>query len=64
MVGFGLNLKLDLYLKSHSLAESLGFLNSPLLQVSKLWKLEYFIKSNNYLQIKISQTQLFAYKHY
>jgi hypothetical protein len=35
MAGFGLNLKLVLYLQSHCLTESLGFLNPPLLQAAK-----------------------------
>jgi len=35
MAGFGLNLKLVLYLQSERLTESLGFLNPPLLQAAK-----------------------------
>lgn len=35
MAGFGHNLKLVLYLQSQCLAESLGFLNPPLLQAAK-----------------------------
>jgi len=35
MAGFGLNLKLVLYLQSQSLIESLGFHNPPLLQAAK-----------------------------
>jgi hypothetical protein len=35
MAGFGLNLKLVLYLQSQCLTESLGFLNPPLLQAVK-----------------------------
>jgi hypothetical protein len=35
MAGFGLNLKLVLYLQSQCLKESLGFLNPPLLQAAK-----------------------------
>ena len=35
MAGFGLNLKLVLYLQSLCLTESLGFLNPPLLQAAK-----------------------------
>jgi hypothetical protein len=35
MAGFGLNLKLVLYLQSQCLTESLGFLNPPLLQAAK-----------------------------
>ena len=35
MAGFGLNLKLILYLQSQCLTESLGFLNPPLLQAAK-----------------------------
>ena len=35
MAGFGLNLKLILYLQSQCLAESLGFINPPLLQAAK-----------------------------
>jgi hypothetical protein len=35
MAGFGLNLKLVLYLQSQCLNESLGFLNPPLLQAAK-----------------------------
>ena len=35
MAGFGLNLKLVLYLKSQCLTESLGFFNPPLLQAAK-----------------------------
>ena len=37
MAGFGLNLKLVLYLQSQYLIESLGFLNPPLLQAAKRW---------------------------
>ncbi len=35
MAGFGLNLKLVLYLQSQSLIESLGFLNPPRRQAAK-----------------------------
>ncbi len=35
MAGFGLNLKLVLYLQSQCLTESFGFLNPPLLQAAK-----------------------------
>jgi hypothetical protein len=35
MAGFGLNLKLVLYLQSQCLNENLGFLNPPLLQAAK-----------------------------
>ena len=35
MAGFGLNLKLVLYLQSQSLIESLGFLNPPHRQAAK-----------------------------
>ena len=38
MAGFGLNLKLVLYLQSECLTESLGFLNPPLLQAAKRWQ--------------------------
>jgi len=38
MAGFGLNLKLVLYLQSQSLTETLGFLNLPLLQAAKRYK--------------------------
>ena len=42
MAGFGLNLKLILYLQSPCLTENLGFLNPPLLQAAKrylqIWK--------------------------
>jgi hypothetical protein len=38
MAGFGLNLKLVLYLQSQCLIESLGFLNPPLLQAAKRWQ--------------------------
>ena len=34
MAGFGLNLKLVLYLQSQCLTESLGLLNPPLLQAA------------------------------
>ncbi len=34
MAGFGLNLKLVLYLQSQCLTESFGFLNPPLLQAA------------------------------
>ncbi|MBK9225221.1 MAG: hypothetical protein IPO23_12490 [Flavobacterium sp.] len=34
MAGFGLNLKLVLYLQSQCLTESLGFLNPPLVQAA------------------------------
>ena len=37
MAGFGLNLKLGLYLQSQCLTESLDFLNPPLLQAAKRW---------------------------
>ena len=35
MAGFGLDLKLVLYLQSQRLTKSLGFLNPPLLQAAK-----------------------------
>jgi hypothetical protein len=35
MAGFGLNLKLVLYLQSQCLTESFGFLNPPLLQAAE-----------------------------
>jgi len=35
MAGFGLNLKLVLYLQSQCLNESLGILNPPLLQAKR-----------------------------
>ena len=35
MAGFGLNLKLVLYLKNQCLTESLGFLKPPLRQAAK-----------------------------
>jgi hypothetical protein len=35
MAGFGLNLKMVLYLQSQCLTESLGFLNPPLRQAAK-----------------------------
>jgi hypothetical protein len=38
MAGFGLNLKLVLYLQSQCLTESLGFLNPPLLQAAKRYR--------------------------
>ena len=45
MAGFGLNLKLFLYLQSQYLTESLGFLNPPLLQAAKR-DANTFIKTN------------------
>jgi len=42
MAGFGLNLKLVLYLQSQCLTESLGFLNPPLLQAAKRCSQFYF----------------------
>jgi hypothetical protein len=41
MAGFGLNLKLVLYLQSQCLTESLGFLNPPLLQAAKRYATLY-----------------------
>ena len=41
MAGFGLNLKLVLYLQSQCLTESLGFLNPPLLQAAKRYASPY-----------------------
>jgi hypothetical protein len=41
MAGFGLNLKLVLYLQSQCLTESLGFLNPPLLQAAKRYATFY-----------------------
>ena len=41
MAGFGLNLKLVLYLKSQCLTESLHFLNPPLLQAAKRYASPY-----------------------
>ena len=38
MAGFGLNLKLILYLQSQCLTESLGFLNPPHRQAAKRWQ--------------------------
>jgi len=53
MAGFGLNLKLVLYLQSQSLIESLGFLNPPHRQAAKRWQKVWendenqkFIKNN------------------
>ena len=39
MAGFGLNLKLVLYLQSQCLTESLGFLNPPHRQAAKRYML-------------------------
>ena len=59
MAGFGLNLKLVLYLKSQCLTESLHFLNPPLLQAAKRCKRFYLSiseklsnKNENYLLTK------------
>ncbi len=41
MAGFGLNLKLVLYLQSQCLSESLGFLNPPHRQAAKRWQTAY-----------------------
>jgi hypothetical protein len=38
MAGFGLHLKLVLYMQNQCLTESLGFLNPPLLQAAKRWQ--------------------------
>jgi hypothetical protein len=38
MAGFGLNLKLVLYLQSQCLTESLGFFNSPHRQAAGRWQ--------------------------
>ena len=46
MAGFGLNLKLVLYLQSQCLTESLGFLNPPLLQAAKRCASVYKTKRN------------------
>ena len=47
MAGFGLNLKLVLYLQSQCLTESLGFLNPPLLQAAKRYMPVYLTKRPN-----------------
>ena len=48
MAGFGLNLKLVLYLQSQCLTENLGFLNPPLLQAAfqdqiQIFKLKIYL---------------------
>ena len=56
MAGFGLNLKLVLYLQSHCLTESLGFLNPPLLQAAKRYGLVSSnkpLKRNSSKKIKV-----------
>ena len=45
MAGFGLNLKLVLYLQNQCLTQSLGFLNPPLLQAAK----RYIPASSNFV---------------
>ena len=57
MAGFGLNLKLVLYLQSQCLTESIGFLNPPHRQAAKRYRLvfhECAIKTNGVTE-KISQ---------
>ena len=39
MAGFGLNLKLVLFLQGQCLTESKGFLNPPLLQAATRWQI-------------------------
>jgi len=47
MAGFGLNLKLVLYLQSQCLTESLGLLNPPLLQAAKRYAQCYDDRAND-----------------
>jgi hypothetical protein len=53
MAGFGLNLKLVLYLKSQCLTESLGFHNPPLLQAAKRCASFYQNRIENEFNTKI-----------
>jgi hypothetical protein len=66
MAGFGLNLKLILYLQNQCLTQSLGFLNQPLLQAAKrqavkkpLFPIEIFKLSYSTIKIKPFKKLLF-----
>ncbi len=56
MAGFGLNLKLILYLQSQFLTESFGFLIPPLLQAAKRW---WQVAPKLRRQIQFENKQLF-----
>ncbi len=58
MAGFGLNLKLVLYLRSQCLTESLGFLNPPLLQAAKRWQQAKKRKTKKWKTKKIETSEL------
>ena len=66
MAGFGLNLKLVLYLQSQCLTESLGFLNPPLLQAAKRC-IQYIFRTgefNNLMQQMINFIFVELWKNY
>jgi hypothetical protein len=60
MAGFGLNLKMVLYLQSQCLTESLGFLNPPLLQAAKRYE-QVSEKSAKYENIIFFVTSIFLF---
>ena len=66
MAGFGLNLKLVLYLQSQCLTESLGFLNPPLLQAAKRYMIAYSEvgEFNNLMQQMINFIFVELWKNY
>ena len=57
MAGFGLNLKLVLYLQSQCLTESLGFLNPPHRQAAKRYQ-QFLFKIENIFENKFKNLQM------
>ena len=55
MAGFGLNLKLVLYLQSQCLTESSGFLKPPHRQAAKRWQKPYEKRRKNNVIINFIQ---------
>ena len=62
MAGFGLNLKLVLYLQSQLKTESLGFLNPPLLQAAKRQAVKKPFFHLNFPYFPIATTQIEPFK--
>ena len=62
MAGFGLNIKLVLYLQSQCLTESLGLLNPPLLQAAKRQAVKKPFFHLNFPYFPIATTQIEPFK--
>ena len=64
MAGFGLNLKLVLYLQSQSLTKSLGFLNPPLLQAAERQAVRKPFFLLKFSHFPITTTQITPFKKF